>query len=312
MPLEPNSQQEPFTYSRRGSATDPAGFLDYRRPSMTDSNNLPLPNSNVVSRRGSLATTDYDFSSRSPSPAPPLSSSKRYLETNGHYDLFQRRHSIATEPINHHQRNPTSKQRAFRFPATIQELSADYNKIYSAPSSPPAPPQFMNHQEDINYNNRLHPNGNTHARPSILEDNDPHLVDHLLVRRASMPSVTTTNNRNYYSSIPPPPLPKQHHRVIQEEEKRKETPYSRSPELRISHKLAERKRRKEMKELFDELRNSLPVDKNIKTSKWEILSKAVEYISLLKRRDFDMENEISSLRREIETIKREKMMQKEE
>ncbi|GAA5811020.1 hypothetical protein MFLAVUS_004449 [Mucor flavus] len=306
-PLEPNTHQQ--FYARENTNNS---YHNYRRPSITDMNNLPLPNSTVISRRGSIAT-EYEYPSRSPSPSPFTFPSKRGYDDYGRrdslpinqppsitphplYDPYQRRHSIATAESNTPRNN--AKYRGFRFPATIQE-SPSFG-TYSAPPSPPqsALSNVGYHQEIMHETNthryqqqqqRLNVNRRKYTEDSGSSGSIPSM-DQLLVRRASMPAVTLKNNIRQSLS--------RRGSVASDEEKRKESPYSRSPELRVSHKLAERKRRKEMKELFDELRDSLPVEKNMKTT--------VEYISLLKRRDYDLENEVSDLRREIDMIKRER------
>ncbi|KAJ3047276.1 hypothetical protein HK097_011695 [Rhizophlyctis rosea] len=88
------------------------------------------------------------------------------------------------------------------------------------------------------------------------------------------------------------------------------TPYSRSPELRVSHKLAERKRRKEMKELFEELKDAMPDEtfRNTKASKWEILSKAIEYIGTLNiaAQEHDaLVQERDALRQQVDALSRQ-------
>ncbi|KAJ2960393.1 hypothetical protein NQZ79_g4222 [Umbelopsis isabellina] len=311
-PLEP-AHHSPYDYGRRGSITDPALHSSDHRSSSQHDINLPIPTSNNVSRRGSIATNDA--LSRSPSPAP-FAQSKHYedphytnlphrLSNIAHppssYEPFQRRHSIANSELPH---PPAAEQRrftGFQFPA----IKEDKRGPYSAPSSPPPthstpyqPPVATDGQHSRYLSNEHYQPYPTNRRTSQLND-EGNNGGPMLGRRASLPVVGMNRARDPYptSTDGRSQRPSEHLRDYTSV--KSETPYSRSPELRVSHKLAERKRRKEMKELFDELRDSLPLDRNLKQSKWEILSKAVEFIGTLKQRDHDMGQEITALRSEL-------------
>ncbi|KAF2750774.1 hypothetical protein M011DRAFT_396349, partial [Sporormia fimetaria CBS 119925] len=95
--------------------------------------------------------------------------------------------------------------------------------------------------------------------------------------------------------------------------------YSRTPELRYGHKMAERKRRSEMKNLFDELNSILPGGAGTKSSKWEILTKgmfhdcdpyfpdlvtAIDHIKLISNSLRNARDESVRLRPEAEAYRR--------
>ncbi|KAG2236105.1 hypothetical protein BDF21DRAFT_418269 [Thamnidium elegans] len=226
-----------------------------------------------------------------------------------HHDpSSQRRHSIAnmdlnTRSLHHHEPH------IYQPPPPQQSFPGHY----SAPSSPP----LQHSHQKLNkhplipfspYNGRSKSIMDDDLPPPPMRRNSSALVyrnnntrEHLISSRRMSSSSSSTSSLHRVNQIG-------NFKEEEDDDDRHEMEgiYSRSPELRISHKLAERKRRKEMKDLFEELKEALPVDKSMKTSKWEILSKAVEYIGMLRHRDYGMEQELVMLKHELESLKSEK------
>ncbi|KAK9375338.1 uncharacterized protein V1513DRAFT_442615 [Lipomyces chichibuensis] len=76
-------------------------------------------------------------------------------------------------------------------------------------------------------------------------------------------------------------------------------PYSRSPELRQTHKIAERKRRRDMSLLYEDLKEILPDEKGVKSSKHEILVRAISVIKKINRNNDELRLEVNDLRAKL-------------
>jgi hypothetical protein len=134
------------------------------------------------------------------------------------------------------------------------------------------------------------------ALRSTLEKADSPILNALLpLIRQKLAAKTSLNRRN---SAVDPGQDAGSTTSLDSQSSRRSSTSSRSEDHRLSHKLAERKRRKEMKDVFDNLKDALPPDVP-KSSKWEILNEASSSIDDLLTKEQALLNQRNQLLKRI-------------
>ncbi|KAJ2903261.1 hypothetical protein GGI21_004450, partial [Coemansia aciculifera] len=128
-------------------------------------------------------------------------------------------------------------------------------------ASPPVP---YNHQHRHYHNNSNSSTSNISVSPVTNPAIPPTHSSHM--RELSVPELIEEDNMDYDDNTPQNGMM---------DEDSIDGGMS-TAKIRTIHKLAERRRRREMKNLFDTLRKCLPIDKSVRLSKWEVLKKAIE------------------------------------
>lgn len=135
------------------------------------------------------------------------------------------------------------------------------------------------------------------ALRSTLEKADSPILNALLpLIRQKLAAKTASTRRN--SAVDPSSEGLDSTTSLDSQSSRRSSTSNRSEDHRLSHKLAERKRRKEMKDVFDNLRDVLPPGAP-KSSKWEILNEASVTIDDLLEQEQNLLNQRNQLLKKI-------------
>ncbi|KAI4115520.1 MAG: hypothetical protein LQ338_007847 [Usnochroma carphineum] len=268
-----DSQEYPQQRSRRSSIGSEVGQF---RNLQINSAPSPYPGSTNQS------TTSIQANLQRERGITPTANGVRNSRTSGNGSMHQQPLSPLTGPP---ERRPGESRHAFNM-RTAPIISANpMREVYNA-DKPTAGQPYAFPDPDMSVSSGTNEDIRHSSNAGMSRRNS----DHTSINS----SLYTTDTRQSGSHRPVngDDIPGTHHHSLQHRQVSQlagesdspdaTSPYSRTPALRASHKMAERKRRTEMKYLFDSLRAQIPASHGSKSSKWEILSKASEYIKTLE------------------------------
>ncbi|KAL8690813.1 MAG: hypothetical protein Q9218_003824 [Villophora microphyllina] len=293
------SHEYPGKESRRSSIGSEVGVGQFRNLQI---NSAPSPYTGPTNQ----STTSIQANLQRERGIAPGTNGVRNSRASGNGSMHHQPMSPLGGPA---ERQPGESRQAFNMRNAPIISANPMKEVYNA-DKPTAGQPYAFPDPDLNQSSGSNEDPRHASRAGLSRRNS----DHTSINS----SLYTDTSRQTHRTIDGDSIPGTHHHSLQHRQVSQLTgesdspdatsPYSRTPALRASHKLAERKRRTEMKHLFDGLRNQIPASHGSKSSKWEILSKASEYITALEnncKANQTAQGQLNSVAQDLDAIRRE-------